>query len=107
VTSPQPQASMEYQPRRIAEVLEFLKRTRSELRELRMVRVWADRLQVFDVNQDFFEIQGLGYPDDDVVKALDVISAAYKRETIHDPPGSDYKEFKTGRRYPWAADRVM
>ncbi|MDH3716787.1 MAG: hypothetical protein OES79_01575 [Planctomycetota bacterium] len=103
----QPLATLKYQPGGMAEVLQFLKRTRSELRQLRMVRVWPDRLQVFDVNQDFFEIQGLGYGDPDVVEALDVVAAAYKREQIHEPVEQDYKEFKTGRRYPWAADRVM
>ncbi|NIP86530.1 MAG: hypothetical protein GTO03_13565, partial [Planctomycetales bacterium] len=61
--TPQPKATFPYQPGQMAEVLEFLKRTRSELSQLRMVRVWQDRLQVFDVNQDFFEIQGLGYAD--------------------------------------------
>ena len=103
----QPLATLEFQPDCLAEVLEFLRRTRDELRQLRMVRVWPDRLQVFDVNQDYFEIQGLGYPDQDVTTALDVVAAAYKRERIHDPIENDYKEFKTGRRYPWAADRVM
>ena len=28
-------------------------------------------------------------------------------QSIHDPIDAPYKEFKTGRRYPWAADRVM
>jgi hypothetical protein len=28
-------------------------------------------------------------------------------ETIHGSTDAPYKEFKTGRRYPWAADRVM
>ncbi len=105
--TPQPKATFPYQPGQMTEVLEFLKRTRSELSQLRMVRVWQDRLQVFDVNQDFFEIQGLGYADTDVVAPLDVLGAAYKREQIHDPVQQEYKEFKTGRRYPWAADRVM
>ena len=107
MATPQPLATLKYQPGQIAGVLEFLKRTRTELRQLRMVHVWQDRLQVFDVNQDFFEIQGLGYPDTDVIAALDVVAAAYKRELIHEHTKNDYKEFKTGRRYPWAADRVM
>ena len=33
----------------------FLKRTRTELRQLRKVRVWTDRVNVIDVNGDFFE----------------------------------------------------
>ncbi|NIL98554.1 MAG: hypothetical protein GTO76_11360 [Planctomycetales bacterium] len=107
MATPQPRATLKYQTGGIEQVLQFLKRTRSELRELRMVRVWQDRLQVFDVNQDFFEIQGLGYQDTEVVTALDVVAAAYKREQIHEEVQQEYKEFKTGRRYPWAADRVM
>ncbi len=102
-----PIASLEYQPGLLAEALEFLKRTRSELRMLRMVRVWQDRLQVFDINHDSFEICGLGYPNADVIPVLDAVNTAYKRELIHQPTEDEYKEFKTGRRYPWAADRVM
>lgn len=104
---PESLATFDYQPGRLDEALLFLKRTRDELRELRMVRVWADRLLVFDVNLDTFEIRGLGYGDADVVPVLDSINTAYKRDTIHDLAPGDYKEFKTGRRYPWAHDRVM
>jgi hypothetical protein len=90
-----------------AAALEFLKRTRSELRMLRFVRVFKDHLQVFDVNGDCFEITGVGYPDADIVALLDNINTAFKRELIHEPTDAEYKEFKTGRRYAWAADRVM
>ena len=100
-------ASHTYQPGEVADVLEFLKRTRSELRMLRLVRVWRDRMEVLDVNGDAFEIRGLGYPDADVVAVLDNINTAFKRELIHEPTDEPYKEFKTGRRYAWAADRVM
>lgn len=89
------------------EALEFLKRTRSELRTLRRVRVWRDRLQVFDVNGDSFEIQGVGYPSAAIIPLLDAVNTAYKRDMIHTEFAGEYKEFKTGRRYPWAADRVM
>ena len=40
--------------------LEFLKRTRNELRTLRWVRVWNDHLHIIDVNHDYFEVRGLG-----------------------------------------------
>lgn len=103
----QARATFDFGPDRLADALEFLKRTRSELRMLRKVRVWRERVQVFDVNGDFFEIRGLGYADADVVPVLDAVNTAYKRELIHDPIEDDYKEFKTGRRYAWAADRVM
>ena len=55
----------------------FLKRTRTELRQLRKVRVWTDRVNVIDVNGDFFEIRGMGYLDGQVVEVLDTINAAY------------------------------
>jgi hypothetical protein len=87
--------------------LEFLKRTRWELRELRKVRVWADRLQVFDVNGDFLEIRGVGYADADVVPMLWAVNAAFDPQTVHELVPCEYKEFFTGRRDAWAANRVM
>lgn len=74
---------------------------------LRKVRVWTDRVQVFDVNGDFFEVRGVGYQDPDVVPVLHAINTAFKPELIHNPIELEYKEFKTGRRHPWAEDRVM
>jgi hypothetical protein len=87
--------------------LEFLKRTRSELRTLRKVRVWRDKLHIIDVNKDFFEIRGVGYPDADIVPLLRAVNTAFNPETIHEPVDLEYKEFDTGRRHPWAEDRVM
>jgi hypothetical protein len=87
--------------------LEFLKRTRWELRSLRFVRVWKDRWQIVDVNGDFFEIRGIGYPDADMVPLLQAVNTAFDPLTIHNETKLDYKEFSTGRRHPWAADRVM
>jgi hypothetical protein len=86
---------------------EFVKRTRWELRELRMVRVWKDRYQIIDVNKDLFELRGVGYPDADIVPLLRLVNAAFDPATIHDPTEAEYKEFLTGRRFPWAHDRVM
>lgn len=87
--------------------LEFLKRTRWELRSLRKVRVWKDRLQIFDVNGDFFEVRGVGYPDADIVSLLRAVNTAFDPQTVHASTADDYKEFTTGRRHPWAEDRVM
>jgi len=87
--------------------LEFLKRTRSELRSLRKVRVWKDKLHIIDVNKDYFEVRGLGYPDGDVIPLLRNINTAFDPKTIHNPIAVEYKEFDTGRRHPWAEDRVM
>jgi hypothetical protein len=87
--------------------LEFLKRTRSELRQLRIVRLWKDRLRIYDVNRDVFEIEGLGYLDGDVIPILKSINTAYDPSTIHLPTDAEYKEFKLGRCHPWAEDRVM
>lgn len=103
----EPRAALHYSPGTLAEALEFLKRTRSELRSLRMVRVWSDRLQVFDVNLDYFEVSGVGYADADIVPLLEMVNTNFKPETIHAPVDSPYKEFLTGRRYPWAHDRVL
>jgi hypothetical protein len=100
-------AEFRYEAGQINDVREFLKRTRSELRMLRKAYVFRDKVQVFDVNGDWFEVTGIGYPDADVVPVLDAVNTAFNRETIHNPTEAQYKEFKTGRRYTWALDRVM
>lgn len=87
--------------------LEFLKEAEFEMRSLRKVRVWPDRLRVYDVNGDCVEILGLGYTDEEIVLVLDAVHTAYRRESIREPINKPFKEFKTGRRYPWAHDRVM
>ena len=91
----------------VAAVLKFLKRTRDELRELRKVRVWTDCLEVIDINLDAFEIRGLGYENSEIVPVLDAVNTAFNRATIHAPSKQPYKEFETGRRYPWGEERVM
>jgi len=63
-------ADIRYQPGQVNEVLEFLKRTRSELRMLRKAYVYRDRVQVLDVNGDWFQVNGVGYPDAEVVPGL-------------------------------------
>ena len=103
----QPLARHTYESGQLDAVLEFLKRTRDELRTLRKVRVWTDRIEVFDVNGDYFCVDGVGYPDEEVIPILHHINTAFKPDQIHNPISNPYKEFKTGRRYPWAQDRVM
>jgi hypothetical protein len=103
-----PLATHDHIPGALDAALEFLKRTRSELRQLRKARVWRDRLQVIDINGDFFEVRGVGYPDADVAALLRAVNAAFDPETIHQaPPVGDYREVATGRRHAWAEDRVM
>ena len=79
-----PLATHDFTPTDLPAALEFLKRTRWELRELRMVRVWTDHFQVIDVNKDLFEVRGVGYPDANVVTLLRV-NTAFDPATIHDP----------------------
>lgn len=102
-----PLAIHDYSPGDVIAVQEFLKRTRSELRNLRRVRLWKDRLRVYDVNKDCFEVRGLGYLDANVVPVLQTLNTAFNPETLHVPIEAEYKEFDTGRRHPWAEDRVM
>src|SRR5215831_12213091 len=73
-TMSDPRATHDYKEGGLEPTLEFLKRTRSELRELRKVRVWKDRLEIFDVNGDRFEVRGLGYPDADIVALLNAVN---------------------------------
>ena len=94
-------------PGAVDAALEFLKRTRAELRVLRKVRIWKDRFHIIDVNKDYFEIQGVGYPDADIVPLLRQLNTAFNPQTIHDPTDLEFKEFDTGKRRPWAEDRVM
>jgi hypothetical protein len=102
-----PLASHDYTPGGIEAALEFLKRTRWELRSLRKVRVWTDRLQIIDVNGDYFEVRGVGYPQPEIVPLLRAVNTAFDPLTIHNPIDQEYKELATGRRHPWAEDRVM
>ena len=106
-TATSPLAVHDHHPGGLDAALTFLKRTRAELRQLRMVRAGKEVFRVYDVNRDFFEIRGLGYPDADLIPLLKNINAAYNPDTIHEPTDADYKEFKTGRCHPWAYDRVM
>jgi hypothetical protein len=103
----EPKATHDYTAGGLVPALEFLKRTRSELRSLRKVKLWCDRLQVFDINGDFFEVRGIGYPDEDVVPLLRAINTAFNPQTVHLPPPGEYREMDTGRRHTWAEDRVM
>jgi hypothetical protein len=102
-----PLATHDYTPGDLSAADQFVRRTRWELRELWMVRVYRDRYQIIDVNKDHFEIRGIGYPDADIVPLLRLVNAAFDPATIHDPTDAEYKEFLTGRRFPWAHDRVM
>jgi hypothetical protein len=102
-----PLATHAYAPGGLDAALEFVKRTRSELRQLRKVRIWRDKLHIIDVNKDCFEIRGIGYADADIIPLLKSVNTAYNPTTIHHPTDDPYKEFDTGRRHPWAEDRVM
>ena len=102
-----PLATHIHDPENLTETLNFLKRIRSELRETRRVQVAVDWLQVFDVNGDCFEVTGIGYPDEQVIPILDALNTVYKHESIHAEIARPFKEFKTGKRRPWAEDRVM
>jgi hypothetical protein len=102
-----PLAVHQYQQGGMEAALEFLKRTRAELRMLRKVHLGADFFRIYDVNGDSFEVRGLGYPDPAVIALLQDVGAAYDPATIHRPTDAEYKELKTGRRRPWAEDRVM
>jgi hypothetical protein len=102
-----PRATHDYAQGGLAAALEFLKRTRNELRMLRWVRVWKDRFHVIDVNRDFFEVRGVGYGDADIVPLLQNLNTVFNPDTIHNPTDAEYKEFGAGKRYPWAHDRVM
>ncbi|MFQ5732115.1 MAG: hypothetical protein ACE5KM_09175, partial [Planctomycetaceae bacterium] len=78
MSEPEPLASHAYQAGELDAALEFLKRTRSELRMLRFARVWTDRFRVYDINGDCFEVRGVGYPDGDIVPILNAVNTNFK-----------------------------
>lgn len=100
-------AMHDYSPADVPAAQEFLKRARWDLRQLRKVLVYRDRFRIVDVNGDYLEIRGVGYPDPDIVKLLHLVNTAFDPETIHNPTDADHKEFFTGRCRTWAQDRVM
>jgi hypothetical protein len=103
----EPLATLDFADGGLEAALAFFHRTRSELRMLRLVRVSTEWVRLYDINGDYFELRGLGYADADIVPVLRSFDTPFNPETIHAPFAGEYKEFKTGRRYPWAADRVM
>ncbi len=102
-----PIATHDYTQGGLSSALEFLKRMRSELRTLRKVRVWKDHIHIIDVNKDYFEVRGIGYGDADIVPLLRNINTAFDPRKIQEATALEFKEFDTGRRHPWAEDRVM
>ena len=42
-----------------------------------------------------------------ILSGLAAVNTAFNRDTIHNETADEFKEFNTGRRYAWAADRVM
>jgi hypothetical protein len=103
----EPLATHDFADGGLEAALRFFRRTRNELRMLRLVRVSTDWVRLYDINGDFFELTGLGYADPEIVPVLRSFDTPFNPETIGFPTAAPYKEFKTGRRYPWAADRVM
>lgn len=103
----EPLATHDFSDGGLESAIAFFRRTRAELRTLRLARVSTDWVRLFDINGDFFELRGLGYADADIVPVLKSFDTPFNPDTIHNPTDEPYKEFKTGRRYPWAADRVM
>ena len=103
----EPLATHDFAAGGLEAALAFFRRTRGELRMLRLVRVSTEWVRLFDINGDYFELRGLGYADADIVPVLRSFDTPFNPDLIHAPTVASYKEFLTGRRYPWAADRVM
>ena len=103
----EPLATHEFADGGLEAALAFFRRTRAELRMLRRVRISREWVRLFDINGDYFELRGLGYLDPEIVPVLNSFNTPFDPESIHDATDQSYKEFMTGRRYPWAADRVM
>jgi len=107
MSAAEPLAVFDYQPGKLSELYEFLKRTRDELRSIRKIRISTTFLRVIDVNADFFEIRGFGYQDADAEAVLQNLNVAFKPDSLATPLNGPYKEFGAGKRYPWGYERVM
>lgn len=66
----EPLATHDFADGGLEAALAFFHRTRDELRTLRRVRVSTESVRLFDVNGDFFELRGLGYPDPNIIPVL-------------------------------------
>jgi hypothetical protein len=77
-----PLATHDYTPGCLDAALEFLKRTRAELRSLRKARLSTDRFQIIDVNKYCFEVRGVGCPDADIAPLLRAVITAFDLQTI-------------------------
>ena len=75
---------------------EFVKRTYAELRLLRKVRVWKDKLHIIDVNKDYFEIRGIGYPDAD--NRPDHVSRSCRSDPGLPGAAAERREHRSGDR---------
>lgn len=100
-------ASYHYQSGTLEAALDFLKRARWDLRTLRKVRLWRDHVHILDINGDGLEVTGIGYQHSEVKLLIQAVNAAFDPKTIHESTNQEYKELDTGRRHPWAEDRVM
>ena len=95
-----PLATFDFAPGTVESTLEFIKRTRWELRTHRFVRVFKERLQIFDVNGDYFEIRGIGYLNAEIGNLLRSVNTAFDPETIHNDLGTEYKELGRLKLFP-------
>ena len=85
--------------------LEFLKRTRWGSRVADGSRLGGS-FYIIDVNKDFFEIRGVGYPNADIVPLLRAVNTAFGPATIHDPTDAGTRNSSQARAHR-AEDRVM
>lgn len=82
---PEPLATHDFTAGGLEVALAFFQHTHSELRTLRLVRVSTQWVRLFDINGDFFELRGLGYPDAETIPVLESFDTPFNPETIHVP----------------------
>ena len=108
LTMTTPLATHDYTPGGLEAALEFLKRTRTELR---MLRTGCASGRTAFTSSTSTRISSRcaasATRDADIVPLLQNLNTAFNPETIHNEIDAEYKEFGAGKRYPWAHDRVM
>ena len=75
----------------------------NELQGYNVERAQQQAAEIYDITTQVLQIAS----DEEITTLLDAVNTAYKRDRIHMETTDEYKEFKTGRRYCWAQDRVM
>ena len=88
--------------------LKHIRVNRESFRALRRIVLGPERATVFDINNDAFQIDGIGWKTEGVRRFLQGLGASFDPTQVDVPPISgDSKEFKVVKSDPWGHDRIL